>query len=483
MALIDPCLSLTSFDPRDQTNANHPGDEREVVTNDEEAEPLSPASISKSLTAPSTPLLSSHNPSNPHSNNHSSSVPPTSQLSTLPTVLQSVFSYIFTDASGQQRTSLVTSVNSSHPSHNVISLPSTPTSSRLSPALPLTETARSLSAPPAHLSFHSNVPSTPSSSSYSTQSTENEFELSEIHEDDSDNAYECQTPVQEGEGTKDEADESLYTATIPPPVPVPRSCAILDLDETLLHSFFPDKVTPDQYQLMVSKCREQEDAQTNGLMAANERTLYRVDVGDGTIVVLMLRPFLRKFLNELFEQYDVGVWSAGGKLYVEAICRVLFPAEGKLKPLFQLCWDDVQIDIPSTYSYTKPLTTISKFFPQYELPYIFLIDNRKDNGFYFPSQLVVAPDYLPHPWDPTDKSENDCWLDEEAMQDCERIVHQMPFDQTHKKRKGSILPMDHSHIVDDEGEVGTTFYMEDIDMNVEEHSIYLDHNQILSHSD
>ena len=114
-------------------------------------------------------------------------------------------------------------------------------------------------------------------------------------------------------------------------------------------------------------------------------------MGDGTLVVLMLRPHLRPFLHQLFAQYDMGVWSAGGKLYVDAICRVLFPHDSLYRPLFQLCWDDVQVETNGLSSYTKPLTTLISRFAHLSLPTLFLVDNRKENGLHFPSQLVIAP--------------------------------------------------------------------------------------------
>jgi len=166
---------------------------------------------------------------------------------------------------------------------------------------------------------------------------------------------------------------------------------------------------------MVMKCRAQETDERDGRLQPTARTLYQVDVGDGTIVVLMLRPHLRPFLDSLFSNYDVGVWSAGGKLYVDAICRVLFPADSHLRPMFQLCWDDVQVETNGLSSYTKPLTTLISRYTQLSLPTLFLVDNRKENGLHFPSQLVIAPDYLPRPWEWNGDRDRDAYLLLDAM--------------------------------------------------------------------
>ena len=166
---------------------------------------------------------------------------------------------------------------------------------------------------------------------------------------------------------------------------------------------------------MVDQCRQQERAQRDGALSTDERTLHLVDVGDGTIVVCMFRPGLRAFIADVFQHFDVGVWSAGGKLYVDAICRVLFPPTSKHRPMFQLCWDDVQADYQ--HSYTKPLTLLTQRFPALQLHQLILVDNRRENGVHFPTQFVLATDYLPKPWDwHNAQADADDWLSAVAVQ-------------------------------------------------------------------
>jgi len=94
---------------------------------------------------------------------------------------------------------------------------------------------------------------------------------------------------------------------------------VLDIDETLLHSFFPEKVTPAQYQYVRRLAAEEEKKQTNGEINFEQREFHTVDVGDGTLVVAHLRPHMWNFLRSLFEQFNVAVWSAGGRLYVDNV--------------------------------------------------------------------------------------------------------------------------------------------------------------------
>jgi hypothetical protein len=110
---------------------------------------------------------------------------------------------------------------------------------------------------------------------------------------------------------------------------------------------------------------------------------------------------------------------------VDAICRVLFPPESGFRPLFQLCWDDVQVETNGLSSYTKPLTTLIARFAQLQLHLLFLVDNRKENGLHFPSQLVIAPDYLPRPWEWNGDRDRDLYLMDDAMQSIHDCVQSM----------------------------------------------------------
>ena len=433
MALLDPPCAHLPFDRATQRSSSSKRqqlgasvDERET---DNEDQPLTPTTPTTPTTPPSpasashqhshmTASSSAHNASHSSSSSTSASTPaaastsPSHALSSpssspspahhpaLPTVLQSVFSYIFTDHSSAQ------------PSAS----PSPSTSSQLlSSALPFAATSTTSSSAVS--------PSTPSHS----PSTSHHITSSPVTPLSPHSATGSSSPLSFSLPTSSPSSSAFPSASLP--AKSTRHCAILDLDETLLHSFFPDKVTPYQYQHMVMRCQTQEQEEREGKLSAEQRTLYQVDVGDGTIVVLMLRPHLRPFLVSLFASYDVGVWSAGGKLYVDAICRVLFPSTSSFRPLFQLCWDDVQVETNGLSSYTKPLTTLIARFSQLSLHSLFLVDNRKENGLHFPTQLVIAPDYLPRPWEWNGEKDKDQYLLTDAMHSIGDCVEAMKGQQ------------------------------------------------------
>lgn len=205
-----------------------------------------------------------------------------------------------------------------------------------------------------------------------------------------------------------------------------RYTMVLDLDETLLHSFFPEKISLEQRSYLQALVRAEERAESEGQLTRLQRTMYEVDVGDGTLVITVLRPHCHTFLSALFDKYDVGVWSAGGRTYVESICKVIFPQEVvNYKPMFEMCWEDVQVEQTNGagVSYTKPLTTITSRLTSVSLNHLILIDNRPENACYFPNQLVHVPDYYPDPF--VSLQDNDTYLSVDALTQIDLVVSKM----------------------------------------------------------
>ena len=116
-----------------------------------------------------------------------------------------------------------------------------------------------------------------------------------------------------------------------------RPLVVLDLDETLVHTRLvlgTPQETPDHYFF-----------------------------GDNyNCYVVVLRPHLRRFLKEVSDNYDIGIWTAGGTEYAQFVVSIL-PLE--VDPVF--VWDDrrcvkktvtMSHELESTTIIIKPLAKI-----------------------------------------------------------------------------------------------------------------------------
>jgi RNA polymerase II subunit A small phosphatase-like protein len=91
-----------------------------------------------------------------------------------------------------------------------------------------------------------------------------------------------------------------------------RNTLVLDLDETLVHSSEADALRPTEQSRMGRK--------------------PDYDLGD---MRGYFRPHLQSFLRWAFDNFNVGVWTAGSPEYANDIVRVVFEPLG-LKPIFVL---------------------------------------------------------------------------------------------------------------------------------------------------
>lgn len=164
---------------------------------------------------------------------------------------------------------------------------------------------------------------------------------------------------------------------------------ILDLDETLVHTF----EFPSYYDL----------ASKNPVLAEN---LYSFTL-DGEVCCGMFRPLAREFVYSLCENFNVGVWSAGVSDYVEKIVSLLF---GKLKPSFvysRLFCDEmtyIEHGKPTTIK-KKPLTKIYLQHPPLNRKNCIIIDDREDVSSENSECAIIVPNFtLPSLEDSSGKS-------------------------------------------------------------------------------
>lgn len=131
---------------------------------------------------------------------------------------------------------------------------------------------------------------------------------------------------------------------------------ILDLDETLLHTFVSK---PDKYDFEFDN-------------------LY-----------VLFRRGLRKFLHA---QEHIIVWSAGDYKYVHTICKEI-QRRFKVHIELILTRDDCESRITDNDSfYTKPLVEVFKRIPSLSYNDTFLLDDRPENMFDSPwNHIYIKP--------------------------------------------------------------------------------------------
>lgn len=138
---------------------------------------------------------------------------------------------------------------------------------------------------------------------------------------------------------------------------------VLDLDETLVHSFdsgdrfhdFSGELTPEQ-----------------------QKRIYTIKFSDGDIVGYV-RPYVEDFLEVAFDEFEsVGVWSAGTKSYVEKIVELLFRGRPLKFVMSRDECNELQIDKGDIPCRFKPLENIYASHPTHNDKNTLIIDDRKD---------------------------------------------------------------------------------------------------------
>lgn len=107
---------------------------------------------------------------------------------------------------------------------------------------------------------------------------------------------------------------------------------------------------------------------------------YRFQLRDGDFVWGIKRPHIDKFLDFCFSHFIVGIWSAGGKEYVEKVCAALFAGK-KYKPAFIFSrpqCDEVTDEVTGKSDLWKPLRTVYRKFPDFNEKNTWFVDDNRD---------------------------------------------------------------------------------------------------------
>lgn len=145
---------------------------------------------------------------------------------------------------------------------------------------------------------------------------------------------------------------------------------ILDLDETLIHTF----------------------AMTDKNHDKNKKMSDFHFVLSGNYYWVKCRPGLTVFLEYLFKYFDVGVWTAADKQYAKAICKKIFTME-QLKKL-RFIYSRELCESEKNGPFTKPLVKVYRLNPSFNSNNTIMIDNSKVTFKHNEYNAIHIPDYV-----------------------------------------------------------------------------------------
>lgn len=160
------------------------------------------------------------------------------------------------------------------------------------------------------------------------------------------------------------------------------TCLVLDLDETLIHTW-----KRDDPKLM-------KKAETR----AADR-YYGFKLNDGYYYWGLLRPGVGEFLKTNFKRFDiVGIWTAATDDYADKIKERL---EEECGYKFHFVWSREDCSLVKG-EYIKPLARLFSKFPDIDPDNTIMLDDKRTIAVYNPKNLLQI-----HPYDPKDPLSND----------------------------------------------------------------------------
>lgn len=205
------------------------------------------------------------------------------------------------------------------------------------------------------------------------------------------------TPVEEEEPPIPIPRKQLTVRTVRRPFSIPPEpslkkktnltnlALVLDLDETLVHTFDPQyKLADGTYDRLNPEYRKLPN-------------YYSIKCDDGSLVEGLVRPYAKEFLETAFNlTYPLFVFTAGSASYAEEICNILFPVRKPTKIYNRdHCHDGSKLK--------KPVLLIHKEFPDMITDgRILIVDDRQDVYYAIDQRTLFK---IP-PWRGKDMNDN-----------------------------------------------------------------------------
>jgi hypothetical protein len=180
--------------------------------------------------------------------------------------------------------------------------------------------------------------------------------------------------------------------------PLTEKCLVLDLDETLLHTYmnFSERPYADEFDaLNIMKKPDCLDIRRRCYAISLYDDGGKRGEGHKSVYWGIKRPYLHDFLITCFTYFKkVAVWSAGQKDYVQEVCDVLF--QDLYPPAVTYSRDecDEQRELSE-----KPLLRMINEFPDDMGFYNTLVLDDRETTFSYhnPRNAILIPEYKPEP--------------------------------------------------------------------------------------
>ena len=139
---------------------------------------------------------------------------------------------------------------------------------------------------------------------------------------------------------------------------------VLDLDETLVHTFSPG----DNFMMFIDILTDEQ-----------RKRIYSIQFEEGDLLIGYIRPYAEEFLKVAFAEFEsVGVWSAGTSFYVHRIVEIVFKQQA---PKFILSRDqcnELKVSNEEEPCRYKPLEVIYHRYPDHNEKNTMIVDDRHD---------------------------------------------------------------------------------------------------------
>lgn len=139
---------------------------------------------------------------------------------------------------------------------------------------------------------------------------------------------------------------------------------IMDLDETLVHTFEP---------------RDNFDQFYEELTPEQKSRIYVLRFPNGDVLSGYVRPFAEEFLKTAFDEFEtVSVWSAGTKNYVDMIVDVVFKDQRPHFIMSRTDCNELKLKDENTACRFKPLEVVYHRHPTHNESNTIIVDDRHD---------------------------------------------------------------------------------------------------------